>query len=70
MDVSVKYSPRRSRDLRIPYTLLQLVSTITKMSKKEVQISSYSKKLRDNVKAILDNYGEILKAAKVSSVDS
>jgi len=38
--------------------------------KKEVQISSYSKKLRDNVKAILENYGEILKAAKVSSIAS
>ena len=35
-------------------------------SKKElVQISSYSRRLKDSIKAILDNYGEILKAAKV-----
>ncbi|XP_003387061.1 PREDICTED: mediator of RNA polymerase II transcription subunit 22-like [Amphimedon queenslandica] len=32
-----------------------------------VQISSYSRRLKDNVKSMLDNYGEILKAAKVSS---
>lgn len=30
-----------------------------------VQISSYSRRLKDNVKSILDNYGEILKASKV-----
>ena len=33
-----------------------------------VQISSYSRRLKDNIKSILDNYGEILKAAKVSHV--
>ena len=35
-------------------------------SKKElVQLSSYSRRLRDNVKSILDNYGEILRTSKV-----
>ena len=33
--------------------------------KEQAHISSYTRKLRDNVKAILENYGEILKAAKV-----
>ena len=32
-----------------------------------VQMSSYSRRLRDNIKSLLDNYGEILRAAKVSS---
>lgn len=37
-------------------------------SKREavVQITSYSRKLKDNVKSILDNYGEILKVSKVT----
>ena len=37
------------------------------MSAKKDQghISSYTRKLRENVKAILENYGEMLKAAKV-----
>lgn len=40
-------------------------------TKREVlQISSYSRRLRDNIKSILDNYGEILKAAKVISRDT
>ena len=34
--------------------------------KEQVQLSSYSRKLRENIKAILENYGELLKAAKVS----
>lgn len=35
-------------------------------AKKElVQVSSYSRRLRENVKSILENYGEILKASKV-----
>ena len=35
-------------------------------SKREVvQITSYSRRLKENIKSILDNYGEILKAAKV-----
>lgn len=35
------------------------------VSKKEsIQVSSYSRRLRDNVKSILDNYSEILKASK------
>ena len=34
-----------------------------------VQISSYSRRLKENVKSILDNYGEILKAAKVMNVN-
>lgn len=35
------------------------------MSKKEsFQVSSYSRKLRDNVKSILENFSEILKASK------
>ncbi len=32
-----------------------------------VQFTSYSRKLRDNIKSITDNYGEILKAAKVQN---
>lgn len=36
-------------------------------SKKElVQVSSYSRRLKDNVKSILENYGEILRTSKVS----
>ncbi len=31
-----------------------------------VQFTSYSRKLKDNVRSIMDNYGEILKAAKVN----
>ena len=39
---------------------------VSAASKREVvQISAYSRKLRDNVKSIMDNYGEILKASKV-----
>lgn len=34
---------------------------------KIVQISSYSRRLRDNIKSILDNYGEMMKAAKARS---
>lgn len=35
------------------------------VSKKEqFQVSSYSRRLRDNVKSILENYSEILKASK------
>ena len=34
-----------------------------------VQISSYSRRLKENVKSILDNYGEILRASKVSDSD-
>lgn len=34
--------------------------------KEQAQISAYTRKLRENVKAILENYGEILKAARVS----
>lgn len=30
-----------------------------------VQISSYSRRLKENVRSILDNYGEILRASKV-----
>ena len=33
--------------------------------KEQAQISSYARKLRENVKTILENYGEILKVAKV-----
>lgn len=36
--------------------------------KQEVQVSSYSRRLKDNVKSILDNYSEILKSSKASSV--
>lgn len=31
-----------------------------------VQISSYSRRLKDNIKSLLDNYGEIMRAAKVT----
>lgn len=38
-------------------------------SKKElVQVSSYSRRLKDNVKSILENYGEILRTSKVSVI--
>ena len=40
--------------------------TIAMSAKKEqAQLSTYARKLRDNVKTILDNYGEILKVAQV-----
>lgn len=36
-------------------------------SKREiVQITAYSRRLRDNVKSIMDNYVEILRASKVN----
>ena len=36
--------------------------------KQEVQVSSYSRRLKDNVKSILENYSEILKASKVKMI--
>ena len=49
-----------------PLSTLRLTMNVSTASKREVvQISSYSRRLRDNVKSILDNYGEILKASKV-----
>ena len=40
-------------------------SSSTKLKREVVQFTSYSRKLKDNVKSIMDNYGEIMKAAKV-----
>ena len=38
----------------------------TSSTKREVvQFTSYSRRLKDNVRSIMDNYGEILKAGKV-----
>ena len=34
--------------------------------REQPQAATYSKRLRDSIKSILDNYGEILKASKVS----
>ena len=34
------------------------------MSASKKELSSYSRRLRDNIKSILDNYFEILKASK------
>lgn len=34
--------------------------------KESMQVSAYSRRLKDNMKSILDNYAEILKSAKVS----
>lgn len=34
--------------------------------KESMQVSAYSRRLKENVKSILDNYAEILKASKVS----
>ena len=39
---------------------------IMSATKKDAQTSSYSKRLKDNVKSILENYGEILRTSKVS----
>ncbi len=36
--------------------------------KESLQVSAYSRRLKDNMKSILDNYAEILKAAKVSYI--
>ncbi len=36
------------------------------VKKESVQVSAYSRRLKDNVKSILDNYAEILKASKVT----
>jgi hypothetical protein len=47
---------------RITSDFAQLMPTMSK--KESIQVSSYSRKLRDNVKSILDNYSEILKASK------
>lgn len=34
--------------------------------REQPQAATYSKRLKDSIKSILDNYGEILKASKVS----
>jgi len=34
-------------------------------AKESLQVSAYSRRLKESVKSILDNYAEILKAAKV-----
>ena len=33
--------------------------------REQPQAATYSKRLKDSIKSILDNYGEILKASKV-----
>ena len=33
--------------------------------REQPQAANYSKRLKDSIKSILDNYGEILKASKV-----
>ncbi len=38
------------------------------VKKESLQVSAYSRRLKDNMKSILDNYAEILKAAKVSCI--
>ena len=35
--------------------------------REQPQAATYSKRLKDNIRSILDNYGEILKASKVST---
>ncbi|XP_064396197.1 mediator of RNA polymerase II transcription subunit 22-like isoform X1 [Halichondria panicea] len=39
------------------------------MKKESLQVSAYSRRLKDNMKSILDNYAEILKAAKVTDAN-
>ena len=34
--------------------------------REQPQAATYSKRLKDSIKSILDNYGEILKASKVN----
>ena len=34
--------------------------------REQPQAATYSKRLKDSIKSILDNYGEILKASKVT----
>ena len=48
------------------YEHTNFVVLMSATTKKDAQTSSYSKRLKDNVKSILENYGEILRASKVS----
>lgn len=59
------WPPRPYYVLRIPLGNYRCHQSIMSAPKKELfQVSSYSRRLRDNVKSILENYGEILKASK------
>ena len=37
------------------------------LRREQPQATTYSKRLKDSIKSILDNYGEMLKASKVAS---
>ena len=43
-----------------------LMRTMSAISKDAAQTSTYTRQLRENVKTILDNYAEVLKASKAS----
>ena len=63
----VRHTPRGQAEVysgrdRVPHVIL-----IDAHHKKDLgHISAHTRRLRENVRALLENYGEILKAAKVS----
>ena len=61
----MKEEELRSHFILTPSGLSLLTCESMATKRDVVQISSYSRRLKDNVKSILDNYGEILKASKV-----
>ena len=46
--------------------LLECPAMSVATRREQPQAATYSKRLKDSIKSILDNYGEILKASKVS----